>query len=87
MVGVNTFSGVDYTGSLFVDTQEDEDRDYVGFVFSYQVCNYIIVLSFYIRFILFLKKILLYSLNVLHYVSEQQTFLRRDVEGIWLERR
>ena len=30
MVGVNTFSGVDYTGSLFVDTLEDEDRDYVG---------------------------------------------------------
>ena len=37
MVGENTFSGVDYTGSLFVDTLEDEDRDYVGFIFSYQV--------------------------------------------------
>ena len=39
MVGVNTFSGVDYTGSLFVDTLEDEDRDYVGFIFSYQVSH------------------------------------------------
>ena len=39
MVGENTFSGVDYTGSLFVDTLEDEDRDYVGFIFSYQVLD------------------------------------------------
>ena len=46
MVGVNTFSGVDYTGSLFVDTLEDEDRDYVGFIFSYQVCHfYILIIS------------------------------------------
>ena len=84
MVGVNTFSGVDYTGSLFVDTQEDEDRDYVGFVFSYQVCNYIIIFisdQIYLIYIIF-EKILLFSLNVLHYVSEQQTFLHRDVEGI-----
>ena len=44
MVGVNTFSGVDYTGSLFVDTLEDEDRDYVGFIFSYQVnCDQLFV--------------------------------------------
>ena len=37
MVGKVTFSGVDFTGTLFVDTNEDEDRDYVGFIFSYQV--------------------------------------------------
>ena len=42
MVGMDTFSGVDYTGSLFVDTLEDEDRDYVGFIFSYQV-NLVII--------------------------------------------
>ena len=73
MVGVNTFSGVDYTGSLFVDTQEDEDRDYVGFVFSYQVCNYIIILSFQISFILFLK-------NNLILLAQRSTLLFRATD-------
>ena len=41
MVGNDIFSGIDYTGTLFVDTIEDEDRDYVGFIFSYQVSNFV----------------------------------------------
>jgi hypothetical protein len=41
MVGNDIFSGIDYTGTLFVDTIEDEDRDYVGFIFSYQVRNFV----------------------------------------------
>lgn len=36
MFGKVTFSGLDFSGTLFVDTKEDEDRDFVGFIFSYQ---------------------------------------------------
>ena len=42
MFGKVTFSGLDFSGTLFVDTKEDEDRDFVGFIFSYQVRFYAI---------------------------------------------
>lgn len=33
-VGYDSFNGVDFEGTLFVDT--DNDDDYIGFIFSYQ---------------------------------------------------
>ena len=35
-VGFTKFGGVDYEGTMFVNTNADDD--YIGFIFSYQVC-------------------------------------------------
>ena len=72
MVGENTFSGVDYTGSLFVDTLEDEDRDYVGFIFSYQVTWLFLWTKLNRIIIIFLPIIHDYSRpDTLSFISEQ----------------
>ncbi len=78
-VGFHRFGGVDFEGTFFVDTEIDDD--YVGFIFSYQARNELVVLHKHrcaagVGGARLLRK----AIHVLCVVAGQQPVLHGDVE-------